>query len=88
MKNLIYVAVFLLMGCTTVPVRQTFPILPDELQKPCPALLKIEGDSVTLSEFTKIVVTNYGTMHECAAQVEAFNDWYRSQAEIFNKANK
>lgn len=88
MKKLILLSVLCLSGCITIPVKQTFPELPAELQKACPQLATIDTPEVTLSELMKIVAKNYGSRHECAAQVESMQQWYEKQKKIFDDANK
>lgn len=89
MKNtLIIVFLVVLTGCSTAPVTQTFPHPPEILMQPCEPLSTIDKPEVLLSEFTKVVVQNYGKYHNCAALVEAWQEWYKENAKIFNEANK
>lgn len=88
MKNLILLCVLCLSGCLTIPVEQNFPELPAELQKMCPPLETIDTPEVTLSELMKKVTKNYGSRHECAAQVESMQKWYVEQKKIFDDANQ
>lgn len=78
-------SLLLLTGCSTVvPVTQKFPEIPSTLKDKCPALTLIEQDTTTLSNLTKTVTGNYTKYHECAAKVDAWVEWYRSQKDIFN----
>lgn len=86
MKYLILVC-GLLSACTTVPVKQSFPEMPAELQKECDQLITINTETATLSEITKVITKNYQTYHECAARIGALNAWYKLQADLFNKSN-
>lgn len=89
MKKLILIScVLLLTACTTVPVKQEFPILPKELSVQCKPLLLLEGPTTTLSNLMTVVAKNYALYHECAAQNAGFNEWYTKQQQIFNEANK
>lgn len=81
--------VLLLAGCSTVvPIKQKFPDMPAELTQPCKPLTLIEGEKTTLSKLMETVAKNYGSRHECAAQVEATKEWYQEQKKIFDEANK
>jgi hypothetical protein len=86
MKNIILLCALLtLSGCATVvPVTQKFPEIPATLRDTCPSLTLIEGETTTLSNLTKVVTINYTKYHECAAKVDAWVTWYRSQKDIFN----
>lgn len=46
-----------------------------------------EGTSdVKISEFTTTVVENYGTYYQLSEQLKAWQDWYKTQKDIFEKA--
>jgi len=74
-------------GCsTTVPVTAKFPDAPETLLQKCPEKLQtIEGDKINIVDFTKVVVINYGTYHECAVKNDAWIEWYNIQKKIFNE---
>ena len=75
-----------LAGCsTTVPVKRTFPAVPETLLKECGALNTINKPEVKLSELMDTVAKNYGKYHECAAITEAWQDWYREQKKVFDE---
>jgi hypothetical protein len=78
----------LLTGCTVLPVKQQFPKAPDVLMENCGPLLIIEKEEITLSEFTTVIVKNYGKYHECASLVKAWQDWYTEQKNNFDQAGK
>lgn len=87
MKNILILCL-LLSGCaTTAPVAQKFPDSSDYLQETCPKLDIIDKPEVTLSEFIKTVVKNYTKYHECADRVNAWQEWYKKQKDISDKAN-
>jgi nitrate reductase gamma subunit len=88
MKKLILLAAVCLTGCITIPVTQKFPNMPPELMESCKPLAIIEGETTTLSKLMDTVAKNYGTRHDCAAQVEATKKWYSEQKKIFDEANK
>lgn len=80
------VASIVLVGCsTTVPVKRTFPEVPEALLKECSALNTINKPEVKLSELMDTVAKNYGKYHECAAVNEAWQDWYREQKKVFDE---
>lgn len=88
MKKLVLLSVIFLSACSTVvPVKQTFPNLPEELSQTCKPLQTIEGTTTTLSNLMEVVAKNYATRHECAAQLEAVLEWYNKQKKIFEEVN-
>lgn len=88
MKKLILLMVVCLSGCITISLKQKFPEIPPELLESCKSLAIIEGETTTLSKLMETVAKNYGTRHDCAAQVEATKKWYSEQKKIFDEANK
>ena len=84
--KLIIVALFVaLTGCSTVvPVARHFPDSPAELQKKCEELKTIEGNKITIMDMMKTVVENYKLYYECSNRVEGWQDWYKTQKEIFD----
>jgi len=70
-----YIALALILaGCTTVPVTPKFPEAPQVLLEKCEPLEKAE--TASLSEFTKVVVSNYQKYHLCSIKHDSFVDWY------------
>ena len=90
MKKLISPPLFLLLSAcvTTVPVTAKFPDVPRILRQPCPQLDTLKKDDPKLSDMMKTVTNNYVKYHDCAAQVESWNEWYISQKKIFEDATK
>ena len=81
---ILLLTVSLLAGCSTVvPVMAKFPPIPEHLLEKCPQLKMIEGDSTTMSQFTKTVVINYSTYYECAIKNDAWIEWYQIQKNIY-----
>jgi hypothetical protein len=71
-----------------VPLTPKFPEAPATLLEGCPKQLeKIEGDSVTIVDFTKSVVKNYATYHECAAKYAGWIEWYQIQKKLWDESN-
>jgi hypothetical protein len=78
-----FLIAFLISGCTTVPVVPKFPQAPEIMMEKCPALKPIEGETVSIIDFTKIVTENYTTYYECAIKQDAWIEWYQSQKRIY-----
>jgi hypothetical protein len=89
MKYLLLLSVVLLQACgTTVPVSAKFPDSPGAIAtQTCPALQQLPQDP-KLSEVSNTITINYTTYYECAVKVDAWNDWYKIQKNIFEKAAK
>jgi hypothetical protein len=77
------VLLLILGGCTAVPVKRTFPAVPDELKAACPDLQKLKPEA-KMSDVLGIVTQNYTTYHECRIRNEAWVQWYDSQRKIFD----
>jgi len=83
MKTILIICVVLLAGCNSVaPVPQKFPEAPDEFMEKCGSLNTIDNPQVLLSEFMTTVAKNYVKYHNCAALVEAWQNWYTKQKKI------
>lgn len=84
MKRLaLFLAVVMLVGCSTVPVARKFPDAPKELMESCPDLKQTQSTS-KLSEVLTVVVENYGQYHECKIKADSWMQWYKTQKQIFN----
>jgi len=83
MKYLLLSALVVLTGCSTVPVTMKFPTVPAELTAECPDLEQTSADSKELSKTIEVVVKNYSKYHECSTKVEAWNEWYKTQKQIY-----
>jgi hypothetical protein len=79
---IIIVAAFL-TGCTTVPVKRSFPEVPNEIMQACPDLKKVEHTE-KLSDVLRVVTDNYGQYHECRAKIDSWIEWYNSQKYNFD----
>jgi hypothetical protein len=86
MKHLILISMILLTGCTTVPVKRTFPEAPQNLLEKCSNLQQIPNKA-KLSEVAKVVSNNYTLYHECALKQETFIEWYKNQKKIFESVD-
>ena len=76
-------ALFLTACSTTVPVVAKFPVAPEVLLEKCPPLKTLEGENISIIDFTKAVTTNYTLYHECVIKNEGWATWYQKQKEIF-----
>jgi hypothetical protein len=83
MKFIIIFLMALSLSSCAVPVQRKFPELPDNLTKACSELQMIPKDTTKLSEVLVIVTSNYSQYHQCSFKVEAFQQWYNQQKEIF-----
>jgi len=72
----------LLVGCTSVPVKQKFPEVPNVMREKCPQLKSID-DSAKLSDIAKTITENYTTYHECSIKNDAWIEWYDTQKKIY-----
>lgn len=80
---LIMLVIFVLAGCTSVPVNRNFPEAPSKVvMEGCPNLKKLD-DSSKLSDVAKTVTINYSTYYECAVKVDTWIEWYQIQKNIF-----
>lgn len=73
-----------LTGCVATPVKITFPQIPVSINTPCEELIDVPVGTNKLSEVLIVVTKNYNLYHECKLKVEAWNDWYKQQKEIFD----
>ena len=86
-KLLAIASILLITGCsTTVPVTVRFPDAPILILEKCPQLKTIEGDTVSIVDFTKTVTINYTTYYECAVKSDTWIEWYQIQKKIFENA--
>ena len=84
MKRLLILLPFVLLltGCLDVPVKRTFPDIPQELVTACPDLNTVD-ETDKLSDVLKVVTANYGQYNECKIKVDEFIEWYKTQKQIF-----
>ena len=89
MRYAVVILALLLSACSTVvPVAVKFPEPPGRgAMTACPNLIKL-NDHARLSDVANTVTVNYGTYYECAVKTDAWQEWYRIQQIIFEKAQK
>ena len=81
------VLAFLITACSTaVPLAQNFPAAPDILLEKCPTLKTIEGEKISIVDFTRTVSENYTTYYQCAGRTDAWIDWYNQQKKIWEQS--
>ena len=86
---LFIILAFLVTGCsTTVPVTAKFPSVPPILLEKCPQLKTIDGEKVSIIDYTKTVTINYTTYYDCAVKGDAWIEWYQQQKIIFEEMSK
>jgi len=80
---MILLLTLMITACTNVPVRQTWPAVPDSLQVPCGPLNQLPDTTRELSQVVTSVVENYGLYQECRIKNQAWNQWYNQQKQIY-----
>lgn len=80
---LIVCAVLVLTGCA-VPVARNFPDIPPALTTSCDHLTLVAEGTEKLSEVLIVVTENYAKYHQCQIKVETWQQWYRTQKDIFD----
>ena len=84
-KLLLVLPAILLTGClTSVPVKMSFPQVPEDLAQACPDLQQHEP-TTKLSDIVATVSKNYGQYQECQVKVDAWIQWYNTQKKIFEE---
>lgn len=83
MKYIMLITSTFLVGCNTMPLNPEWPPAPNV--NSCDTL-QDAGQSEKLSELLSVVAANYGKYYECAARVEAWQDWYKTQKRIYENA--
>jgi len=85
MKYLLVLLTLFVAGCsTTVPVTQKFPEAPQVLFEQCEQLKEVAKDA-SLVDLTKVVVENYTKYYQCGILVEAWQQWYKTQQQIYKE---
>lgn len=75
-----------LSGCTAaVPVTVKFPEAPGELLIPAPSLKPLDSDKRQLSDLLENINENYGTYYEIREKLQAWQYWYKTQKNIYDK---
>ena len=87
MRGILILTALILTGCATqaVPVKPKFPEAIQALTTPCPDLVEIPIETTKLSEAISIIAQNYGAYHECKIKVDSWNEWYKTQKQIYDE---
>lgn len=83
MKRLLLLISISLIGCTSVPIQQKWPAVPDELVQACPDLQEVDSNTNKLSEVLQVVADNYSTYYDCKSKVDDWITWYNGQKKIY-----
>lgn len=84
-KLLLVIPVLLLSGCLgTVPVKQPWPGVPEDLLKACPNLKEVDPSTTKLSSILEVVADNYSQYYDCKSKVDDWINWYDGQKKIYN----
>lgn len=83
MKQLLLLISITLIGCTSVPIQQKWPAVPDELVQNCPDLKEVDSNTNKLSEVLQVVADNYSTYYDCKSKVDDWITWYNGQKKIY-----
>lgn len=85
MKLYIALCSLALCGCSTVvPVTQKFPDAPQVLLEQCKPLKEVASES-SIVDLTKVVVENYTLYYQCSNLVDGWQQWYKTQQQIFKE---
>jgi hypothetical protein len=83
MKIFILISLLFLAGCVT-PIKRNFPDIPPSLRTGCEELALVPQGTEKLSEVLIVVTDNYAKYHECQIKVETWQQWYKTQKDIFD----
>ena len=86
MRRLLLISLLVLTGCaTSVPVKMSFPQVPEALDKPCDRLEPLAVDKRELSDLLENTTDNYARAKECNAKNQAWQEWYATQKQIYEE---
>ena len=86
-KNISLIIMLIPAACAPqpVPVKISFPSVPDTLLQPAPDLVPMNKDSHNqLSNMIQNANTNYGLYRELSIKYNAWQEWYIQQKKIFD----
>lgn len=84
MKKFVIIGMICLTGCT-VPVKQEFPKVPNTLMEK-PVQLESIPDNSSFSNMLDVMLNNYSSYYVISERLIAWQEWYKQQKEIFEKA--
>lgn len=86
MNKILITLLLVSTGCSTaVPVTVKFPEVPNVLLEPAPVLKPLNEEKHELSDLLENVNENYGTYYEIREKLNGWQDWYKTQKQIYNK---
>ena len=90
MKRLLIISLFVLSGCTALkpPVKLAWPEAPAELQQPADELTSLPEDSATLTDMIQNANDNYAKYYQLKDKYQGWQDWYKAQKAIQEKATQ
>ena len=88
MKSFLIAMSFVIVGCTTAPVKIKFPEVPQELLVPCPPLAQVNPADHQLSSLLEVVMANYAQYYECKNRADGWQQWYDNQRKIYESISK
>ena len=71
-------------GCA-VPVKRTFPDIPDSLKGACAELNEAPVDTAKLSDLLQVINENYSSYYKCRVLNNGWAEWYRTQKKNFEE---
>ena len=84
MKSFLTVCVALVLTGCAVPVARNFPDIPPALTTSCDELTLVPQGTEKLSEVLRVVTDYYAKYHQCQIKVDAWQQWYNTQKDIFD----
>ena len=86
MNKIMISSLLFLSGCSTaVPVTVKFPEVPAVLLEPAPVLKPLDPNKHELSDLLENANENYGTYYEIREKLNSWQDWYKTQKQIYDK---
>ena len=86
MNKILISSLLFLSGCTTpVPVTVKFPEVPSVLLESAPLLKPLDKNNPELSDLLENANDNYGTYYEIREKLNGWQDWYKTQKQIYDK---
>ena len=89
MKHIIVALVFVVLsGCATkiAPVNLKWPDAPAELMAPSEDLIPLVADQTKLSDMIDNANTNYSKYYILKDKYDAWQSWYNSHKQIYQRA--
>jgi len=86
MKPIVLLLALSLSACTSfLPSKPKFPEPTAGLTEPCPDLKKLQSNAVAITDLLRSVAENYTMYYQCSLKNDGWNEWYRTQKEIYDR---